>query len=230
MADRKNISQEVKLRLFAASAGHCQNPKCLQVLFPAEMGGDKHIAEMAHVIPYGKKGPRFEQRPEGEFETDSFENLILLCPTCHTIIDKDPAPYTRSVLLEWKERHLAALAIEQGIISFNSREEVRAILTVRMEENKAIWKQFAPIDGRVFEYDPESDTSKLWSHRVRSVILPNHYRMQAIIEKNLHLATMDEREAFALYREHVRALAERHICGVSNSAIRFPTEMEDIFK
>ena len=62
-------------------------------IFPAEMGGDKHIAEMAHVIPHGKNGPRNEERPEEEFDPDSFDNLILLCPMCHTIIDKDPAPY-----------------------------------------------------------------------------------------------------------------------------------------
>lgn len=93
MADRKHISAETKLRLFSAAAGHCQRPECLQPLFPAEMGGDKHIAEMAHVIPHGETGPRYEERPAGEFEADAFENLVLLCPTCHTIIDKDPDGY-----------------------------------------------------------------------------------------------------------------------------------------
>jgi len=79
MASRKAISTEIKLRLFSDSAGFCQNPDCLQPLYPAEMGGDKHIAEMAHVIPHGEKGPRHEERPVEEFEADSFENLILLC-------------------------------------------------------------------------------------------------------------------------------------------------------
>ena len=104
MADRKHISTETKLRLFSAAAGHCQRPECHQPLFPAEMGGDKHIAEMAHVIPHGETGPRYEERPAGEFEADSFENLILLCPTCHTIIDKDPDGYSRGTLLGWKNR------------------------------------------------------------------------------------------------------------------------------
>lgn len=229
MKDRKNIPAAIKLRLFAASAGHCQNPKCLQALFPAEMGGDQHIAEMAHVIPHGAKGPRFEQRPEGEFDAYSFENLVLLCPSCHTIIDKDPDAYPRSVLIEWKQCHQAALAVAQGIMRYDSREEVRSVILTRMVENRAIWEEFAPVDGQAFEYDPESEAAMLWSRRMRSVILPNHYRIQAIIEANFHLATTNEREVFALYKEHVRGLAERHICGVAGGAIRFPAEMEHMF-
>lgn len=81
MAGRKHIPTETKLRLFSEAAGHCQQPECLQPLFPAEMGGYKHIAEMAHVIPHGETGPRHEEGPAGEFKINSFENLILLCPT-----------------------------------------------------------------------------------------------------------------------------------------------------
>lgn len=227
--DRRNISGAIKLRLFAASGGHCQKPDCLQALFPVEMGGDQHIAEMAHVIPHGAKGPRFEQRPEGEFDAESFENLILLCPSCHTIIDKDPDAFPRVLLLEWKASHQAKLADSQGIRRYDSREEVRRAIVTRMAENRAIWEKFAPVDGEEFEYDPESEAAMLWERRIRSVILPNHYRLQAIIEANSHLVTKKEQEVFALYKEHVRGLAERHICGESSKAIRFPTGMEHLF-
>jgi hypothetical protein len=64
---------------------------------------------------------------------------------------------------------------------------------------------------------------------MRSVILPNHYRVQAIIEANLKLATDEERRTFADYQEHVRGLSERHVCGVAGRAIRFPAAMEGIF-
>ncbi|WP_338893831.1 HNH endonuclease signature motif containing protein [Sinorhizobium meliloti] len=229
MADRKHIPGETKLRLFSAAAGHCQHPDCLQPLFPAEMGGDKHIAEMAHVIPHGQQGPRHEERPAGEFEADSFENLILLCPTCHTIIDKDPAAYSRNTLLGWKENHLATLALRQGILAYDERGQARNAVAAAMNENKAVWKEFAPSDGSSFEYDPESELAKTWSQRMRSVILPNHFRIQAIIKANLHHATESDREAFARYQEHVRGLSERHLCGVTGSAIRYPAEMDGIF-
>lgn len=229
MADRKHIPTETKLRLFSEAAGHCQRPDCLQPLFPAEMGGDKHIAEMAHVIPHGDEGPRHEERPGGEFEADSFENLILLCPTCHTIVDKDAVGYSRATLLGWKNNHLTSLATRQGIRAYDERSQVREAVLAAFDENKVIWRKFAPLDGSSFEYDPESEAAKTWVQRVRGVILPNHFRTQGIINANLHHLTRAERHTFAQYQEHVRGLSERHICGVAGSAIRYPSEMDGIF-
>lgn len=229
MAERKAIPAETRLRLFSGASGHCQKPDCLEPLFPVELGGDKHIAEMAHVIPHGNAGPRHEDRPDGEFDADAFGNLILLCPTCHTKIDKDPDSFPRSILLDWKETHLANLAAKQGIRAYDDRGDARAAVEAVMAENKAIWDRFAPEHGSEFQYDPESEAARAWSQRMRSVILPNHYRAQAIIKANLALATEDERRTFAEYQEHLRGLSERHLCGVSGRAIRFPEAMEGLF-
>ncbi|MEG8223097.1 HNH endonuclease [Sphingobium sp. KCTC 72723] len=229
MADRKALPVATRLRLFSEAAGYCQKPECLDALFPVELGGDKHIAEMAHVIPHGEAGPRHGDRPAGDFDPDAFENLILLCPTCHTKIDKDPDGFPRTILLEWKQNHLANLASQQGIRAYEDRAQVRAAVVGVMAENKAIWDKFAPEHGSEFEYDPESEASQAWRQRMRSVILPNHYHAQAIIKANLGLATDDERRTFAEYQEHVRGLSERHVCGVAGRAIRFPETMEGIF-
>jgi hypothetical protein len=193
------------------------------------MGGDKHIAEMAHVIPHGETGPRYEERPAGKFEADSFQNLILLCPTCHTMIDKDPGGYSRGTLLGWKSGHLAALAHQQGIRAYDERGQARDALVAAMAENKAIWTELAPDYGSSFEYDPESETAKTWVQRMRSVILPNHFRILAIIKANLHHLTDHELPTFAQYQEHVRGLSERHVCGVAGGAIRYPAEMDGTF-
>lgn len=229
MADRKAIPAATRLRLFSQASGHCQKPDCLDALFPAELGGDKNIAEMAHVIPHGEGGPRHADRPAGDFNPDAFENLILLCPNCHTKIDKDPDSFPRNILLDWKETHLANLAAKQGIRAYGDRAEAKAAIAGIMAENKAIFDRFAPEHGTDFEYDPESSAARAWSHRIRSVILPNHYRTQAIIGANLGLATDKERETFAAYQEHVRGLWERHLCGVAGRAVRFPEGMETIF-
>lgn len=229
MANRKAIPNATKLRLFAAAAGHCQKPECLDLLFPAEMGGNKHIAEMAHVIPHGEAGPRHVERPSDDFDVDAFENLILLCPTCHTKVDKDPGTYPRNTLLDWKANHLARLAFRQGIKAYGDREQARAAISDILAENRAIWERFAPEHGSEFEYNPESNAAAAWDQRVRSVILPNHFRALAIIKANLELSTEDERRAFAEYQEHVRGLSERHVCGIPGRAIRFPSSMEGMF-
>ena len=229
MPERKAIPAATRLRLFAAASGHCQKPDCLDALFPVEMGGDKHIAEMAHVIPHGDAGPRHEDRPPGDFDADTFENLILLCPTCHTKVDKDPETYPRSLLLGWKQNHLANLALKQGIKAYGDRRQVREAVAGILAENRVIWERFAPVHGSDFDYDPEAEVAGMWRQRMRSVILPNHYRLQAIIEANMALATDEEHRTFAEYLEHVRGLSERHVCGVAGRAIRFPKLMESIF-
>ena len=41
--------------------------------------------------------------------------------------------------------------------------------------------------------------------------------------------TEEETKTYAEYKEHVRGLTDRHICGVAGRAIRFPKGMEDMF-
>ena len=69
---RKKIPENTKRRLYAESMGRCMNPNCETELF---LNGD--IAEKAHITPHC------------DTADDSFENLILLCPNCHTGFDKD---------------------------------------------------------------------------------------------------------------------------------------------
>tara|TARA_R110000765_G_scaffold310918_7_gene404134 strand:+ start:39 stop:629 length:591 start_codon:yes stop_codon:yes gene_type:complete len=195
-----------------------------------ELGGLKHIAEMAHVLPHGEDGPRANETVGEVYDTDSFENLILLCPKCHTIIDKHPEAYPRQTILAWKREHLTSLCLKQGIRSYETRNEVRETLDRRLKENKLIWTKFAPVDGSEFEFNPESEKAELWKLRMKSVILPNHFQIQSLIEVNLHLASKTEQETFAEFKEHVRGLTDRHINGVSGQAIRFPRQMENIFE
>jgi len=65
-------------RLFAASAGYCQNPSCANELFVDAAGKSIHIAEMAHVFAATDGGPRTNANLSKE-ERGAFENLIMLC-------------------------------------------------------------------------------------------------------------------------------------------------------
>jgi len=87
-----------------------------------------------------------------------------------------------------------------------------------------------PESCRLIDYSARQfSTTHAFPMRLREGPLPNHYRTLAIIEANLGLATDEERRTFAEYQEHVRGLSERHICGVSGRAIRFPGAMEGMF-
>ena len=79
------ITKDVERRLYAESMGKCMNPKCQTDLF---LSGD--IAEKAHIIPHC------------DTADNSFENLIILCPNCHTDFDKNSA-FDENKIKKWKE-------------------------------------------------------------------------------------------------------------------------------
>ena len=62
------IPENVERRLYAESMGRCMNPDCRKELFCLQ--GD--IIERAHIDPYCQTAD------------NSFENLVVLCPNCHS--------------------------------------------------------------------------------------------------------------------------------------------------
>src|SRR5438552_18629054 len=83
---------QTKLRLFASSGGYCQHPDCLRELFVDAASQSIHIAEMAHIIAASEDGPRAVANMSAA-RRGRYENLILLCPACHTISDRAVVRY-----------------------------------------------------------------------------------------------------------------------------------------
>lgn len=88
---------------------------------------DKLIGEVSHIRGNRPGSARYD--PDmSETQRDSPENLILVCPTCHTRIDKHPEKYTAAHLLEMKQRHADKLERIVGIampdIEFPELDEV----------------------------------------------------------------------------------------------------------
>ena len=82
---RRQLSIADLAPLYMRSAGVCA--MCRRTLTWAGSHKPLHLAEMAHIIPRSAGGPR--GRCGSLSDVDSVENLIILCPSCHTIADKD---------------------------------------------------------------------------------------------------------------------------------------------
>src|ERR1700740_3702547 len=85
-------------RLYALSGNLCAFPDC-PVLLVEDAGAS--IGEICHIRAEKPKGPRFDPAWSAA-ELASFDNLIVLCPTHHTIIDKKPGQFTVKVLEQMK--------------------------------------------------------------------------------------------------------------------------------
>lgn len=82
----------------------------------SDLGSSSVIGEEAHIVAREFKGPRGDS-PLSEEQRDEYSNLILLCPTDHTIIDKIPAgveQYPVALLLQIKRDHERAIVGSSG--------------------------------------------------------------------------------------------------------------------
>lgn len=214
--------QHTKLRLFAASGGYCQNPACSRTLFIDTGSARIHIAEMAHVFAASRSGPRGAGKLS-KAERGSFDNLILLCSTCHTIIDKAEMDYPDQLLVEWKRDHGARLAKVFGAVHLKSRSEVLSSIDPLQQENRVIFQEYGPdLDYRE---NPESELAIAWQRRMRERIIPNNRRILAILDANRDHMTGDESRTLELFRQHIYDLEARHVTdAVVGFQRRFPAE------
>lgn len=218
---------QTQRRLFAASAGYCQNPSCANDLFVDAAGKSIHIAEMAHIFAASDQGPR--GKPDfGAKERGAFENLIMLCANCHTMVDKAPGAYPDKMMLGWKREHANKLQALFGASHYVDRAAARKVIAPLLEENYAIFKQYGPhIEAAK---NPESGAAEQWRRKMLTRILPNSRRTLAILDANRHLLDGKEKETLEQFRQHIDDLEAFHIEGNRENASRFPEELSQILE
>ena len=88
--------------LWGRAANRCAFTDCkIELTIDGEIDT---LGEMAHIIAKSPDGPRGKSDIPQE-SRDSYENLILLCPTHHKIVDNDLEKWTVDILKQMKEEH-----------------------------------------------------------------------------------------------------------------------------
>ena len=226
MGERKRIQPVVRDYLWSESGGYCQNPNCRADLHPSP-SGRRNIAEMAHIIPACSNGPRGDDDLHMDaYDRAKADNILLLCPTCHTRIDKEPSLFPVDLLREWKKESVRIRKAAFGVPHFNSRNEARLCVFPLLEENSEIFKRYGPVD---YLYD--EDRSHRWKKHVLSNVIPNNRRILNIIESNRHLLNEEELKILTQLKLHIQQLEARHLDGDwSSDTIRFPVGINQIFE
>lgn len=105
-----SVSDHTRKVLWALARNTCA--RCgLQLVREPEDAADRHavVGEECHIVARSTRGPRGRQDP-GVRDLDGVENLILLCASCHTIVDSQPAEYTVQALRALKQDHERRMA------------------------------------------------------------------------------------------------------------------------
>lgn len=93
----------VRARLYRESLGWCAIPDCYTEL-RLDGKGTRYIAKAAHIVGEHEGSARHDASLSLEAR-NSIENLILLCPTHHDVVDADEATWTVTRLQRLKAEH-----------------------------------------------------------------------------------------------------------------------------
>lgn len=128
--------RELDIKLLWGRSGN----RCAVCKLELSPNGDKYtLGEMAHIVARSVDGPRGDEDLPPD-ERDKYSNLILLCPTHHCEIDKDPDTWSGSKLLTQKSKHEQWVSgqLEQGRIEFLPVDN-----SAFLRDRESVWKQFS---------------------------------------------------------------------------------------
>jgi len=223
----RRVHNRVVLRLFSAASGCCEKPDCpTGSVWHELLGGDAvRLGEVAHIVAASDDGPRGDAEVPTP-ELVGFENLILLCPNCHTLVDRAPEEFPTQRLRQWKSEHEGRVRAILGVRQYDTRAAARAEVARLLSHNKVVWEKYGPESPA----NARPESARTWLREVAEVILPNNTRVSALCEVNIGLLRSDEYPVVGQFEAHRRGLEARHLgVDVGVTAPRFPPEVENLF-
>ena len=199
------IDESVKRRLYAESMGRCMNPNCQRELFCKN--GD--IIEKAHIDPYCKTAD------------NSFENLVLLCPSCHTDFDKNCA-FTSEEILGWKKIRRKELE-KMFSKKYATFEELKKEVVPLLLENQTIFANYYMKGNRV-----------LWD-KFEVTLLSNNRKIKMLFSANLDLIQQHHQKSYSnlayiqAFMRHVDEFEATRTDEEKSREVFFPAEINSMF-
>src|SRR6266699_2352264 len=98
----RDIPWLVRTLLAVRAGGICEFDGCRNYLLEHPLTlTPGNFAEVAHIVAFKPDGPRGHDG-ERPIRINDADNLMLLCPTCHKLVDDHPTDYPRKTLEEYK--------------------------------------------------------------------------------------------------------------------------------
>ncbi|MBS6792334.1 HNH endonuclease [[Ruminococcus] lactaris] len=222
------ISENVKKALYMESAGYCENPNCNCSLLPLfESGRISNIVELAHIIGQKIHGHRGFAELELS-ERDTLKNILTLCPTCHTLIDKNEEEYPIELLYQWKEQHKSRIENIFAVVQYENKNDLKQVVLPILRENQYLFECYGPFSENAFICG--DDGVKLWNKKVFEKILPNNRKVVKYLKKNEKLFSCSEMNIVYKYYDHCEEFEYNKVSGDKNPiATVFPKEIYEIW-
>jgi hypothetical protein len=191
--------------LWGKSAGRCAYPSCPNKCIDSfEMSGPILVGEMAHVLAIGKGGPRSVGQKTRSL--DRYDNLVLLCPSHHTIVDKAPLDFPSELLRKWKAELEQRISNALDVPTFKTKAQLYEYAETLLNENKFIHDNFGP-SSKIAAKNPLSNLHAIWIARKIEQIIPNNSLIVAAFARYLGMMPANEIEVYRRFEAHSVAFA-----------------------
>ncbi|MEU2043725.1 HNH endonuclease signature motif containing protein [Nocardia niwae] len=194
--------------LWGRSGGKCAFCK-IPLTTISDVGHASVIGEEAHIVAREPNGPRGDS-PLDSRQRDNYSNLILLCPTRHSEIDKVPSgvsEYSVERLLQIKNDHERSVAQFDGS---DSRDQVSAeqwAYVIDQLEERMGWADWTRNTGSIF--GPDAPTLSLKMHErlhnlskwIFSRVWPEDHRQLREVIETMNYVILDFLQTFDEHAE-----------------------------
>ena len=215
--------------LWANAAGRCSFSDCRQKLCTDDVAeaAPYTVGEMAHIRGEQPSSNRHDpsQTPT---ERDSYDNLMLLCPNHHTLIDKpeNEERFTVDSLQSMKTQHECFVSGRLDTPQFVNKYDVARHLYPFMKENHEVFVNFGP-HSEIARRNPESDAHGVWLSERLATIVPNNRRMLNVTDVCHSLFSPSEQQTLVKFSLHVRSYDRWVRDEISYEGVRrFPVEFD----
>lgn len=200
------ISVKTRSMLWGRAAARCSFPKCLRPLFLSVDAGarDTNIGEIAHIVAKEPGGPRGSESLPVD-QRDEYENLILLCPVHHKLVDDQEDTYSAATLRamrtgheEWVMKNLDIDAGEQRDKETYAMYMDKFAELSRLEEWDA-WTSHLVSHGQPALYAHDFDRLIVLNEWLFSRVWPGRYRDLEGAFENFRRVLQDLLKVFLKY-------------------------------
>lgn len=151
----RRINPTTALLLYVRAAGRCEFAGCNKYLLEHHLTlAPGNYGQQAHIIAFSRRGPRANIKLPAAY-INRIDNLMLLCPECHKLIDGNPGLHPVARLKREKAahedriHHLTGIAsdLKTTVVQFKARIAGRTVSIPFAQIARAVEPRY-PIDRK----------------------------------------------------------------------------------
>lgn len=225
--------KSIKL-LWSNAAGRCSFAECYERLTVerAASSAPHTLGEMAHIKGKNRGSNRYDEA-QTDKERDSYENLILLCPNHHTLIDKpeNEETYSVDVLTQMKITHEKQISTRLEATSVSDVNALKDHIAIFLAENHQAWLQYGPLSDNALKNPHSDEIYAIWLSERLSTIVPNNRMIVGLLDKYRNLLDRSAQGIVSQFLMHAQSYEKWVNDEIPYQAVlRFPVVFETLIK